>query len=262
MTKISLFITLIILSGCNTKLNEKLRPHLNEIIGEDLTISLIGVAPVKKREIKLPKIPDYIRDAKTLGGFKGEEQINLGVIPKSKMHKLNIQFIQEAYKEVRGIKVGNSDLKKWSNALGQGGTREGLYRALVLDSNYYKLEKRNIPLTDSTIDFASYYSKKYMGNELARETLERINFYYLKRELTDKSLEIIDALSMNLDEVYDWYAIFSVDLATKYPRIWKFKIRKNKSIEFQRRWAKGVPIQMLKSEILLKLNRLINLLNS
>ena len=257
MKKIFLFMALFFLSSCN----EKLRPHLSNLIGENLTNTLLGDAPIKKREIKLPKIPDYARDAKTFGGFKGEEQINMGVIPKGRMDKLNLQYINEAYKEVQGKKASNSDLKKWVNVLGQGGTREGIYRALVLDTSYYKLERKNIPLTDSSIDFASYYSNKFMANEISSETLERINYFRLKRELTDRSLEIVDALSGNLDDVYDWYAIFSADLASKYPNVWKFKIRKNKSKEFQRNWAQRVPVQMLKSEVLIKLNRLINLLN-
>ena len=101
-----------------------------------------------------------------------------------------------------------------------------------------------------------------MNNEIASETMERINFYRLKRELTDRSLETVDALSANLDEVYDWYAVLSADLATKYSKVWKVNIRKNGSKEFQRNWAKGVPVQMMKSEIIIKINRLINLLNN
>lgn len=257
MNKIAVMFMLVLLSGCN----EKLRPHLNDLLGESLTISIIGDPPEKIREIKLPKIPDVTRDALTFGGFKGEKQINMKVFPPGKMNQLNIQFIQEAYKEVRGTKASNGDLKKWINVLKQGGTREGLYRALVLDTNYYKLERKNIPLTDSAIDFASSYSKKYIGKEISSDTLERINFYRLKRELTDRSLEVVDSLSANLDDVYDWYAVFSSELATKYSKVWKLKIRGNASKDFQRNWAQGVPVQMMKSEIILKINRLINLLN-
>jgi len=256
MKKILMF-AVIFLMGCN----EKLRPHLNEYLGEGLTISIIGEAPIQKEVINLPPIPDVTRDAKTFGGFRGEGQINKNVFPPGKMKTLNIQFIEEAYKEVRGNKATNGDLKRWINVLNQGGTREGLYRALVLDSGYYKLERKNIPLTDSTIDFASNFSKKYLGSKIADETLEKINFYRLKRELTDRSLEVVDALSPSLDQVYDWYAIFSSELASKYPKVWKFSIRKNSSKEFQKKWAKGVPVQMLKSEIMIKINRLFNQLN-
>ena len=257
MKKILVLLMLVFLSSCN----ERLRPHLNSLIGEELTEKILGGPPVVKREINLPKIPNITRDGRTFGGFKGEKQINMKVFPPDRMNQLNIQFIEEAYKEVRGIKASRGDLKKWINVLSQGGTREGVYRALILDSSYYKLERKNIPLTDSAIDFAKYFSTKYMGNEISSETLERINFYRLKRELTDRSLEIVDALSSNLDDVYDWYAVFSAELASRYPQVWKLKIRKDQSLDFQRNWAKGVPVQMMKSEILIKINRLINLLN-
>ena len=137
MKKLSVLLMLFFLSSCSQKMNEKLRPHLNNLLGENLTISLIGEPILEKKEIKLPKIPEVTRDALTFGGFKGEKKINEGVFPPERMNQLNIQFIEESYKEARGIKARHNDLRKWINVLGQGGTREGLYRALVLDTSYY-----------------------------------------------------------------------------------------------------------------------------
>jgi len=50
-------------------------------------------------------------------------------------------------------------------------------------------------------------------------------------------------------------------LATRYPLVFKFETRKNMSKEFHRSWAASVPIQMIKSEVIIKLQQVLNGLN-
>jgi hypothetical protein len=93
------------------------------------------------------------------------------------------------------------------------------------------------------------------------EALEKVQFYQLKRKLSDNSLLLIDTLSTKMDDVFAWYAVFSSDMAKKYSNIWKVKLRKNISKKFHYTWAKRVPIEMVKSEVLVKLNKLLNEIN-
>lgn len=146
------------------------------------------------------------------------------------------------------------------NVLHQGGTREGVYRALVLDSTYAGLENYPNPLNDGLIDFAVEYYTTYVGRTIKKESLEKINFYTLKRLATERTLEVVDELGKNKDHLQRWYAVFSGDLAKRFPEIWQNKIRKDTNKKFHLSWAKQAPSQHLKSEVIIKLHKAFNYL--
>jgi hypothetical protein len=252
---------LFILSACSYK--EEVRPYLQNLIGESLSNSILGAPPVVEvvKEITLPPIPKVEKDATSVKSNISEENINKNSIPSKKMKDLNVFFIREVYQEVYGVEVEQKKLTQWINVLEQGGTREGVYRALINDVEFLKLAEKPKPLTNNSIDFVEHFSKTYLKLQYSKETLEKANFYSLKSDLTDSTLEVMDAFSGRFNELYDWYAVLSADLATRYPMVFKFETRKNTSKEFHRGWAASVPIQMIKSEVIIKLQQVLNTLN-
>ncbi len=252
---------LFILTSCSFK--EEVRPYLQNLLGESLSNSILGTPPevVEVKEITLPPIPKVERDATSVKSNINEENINKNSIPLKKMKDLNVFFIREVYQEVKGVEVDQKSLGQWINVLEQGGTREGVYRALINDVEFLKLAEKPKPLTNNSIEFIDYYSKTYLKLSYSKATLETANFYSLKSDLTDSTLEVMDAFAGRFNELYDWYAVLSADLATKYPLAFRFETRKNTSKEFHRSWAASVPIQMIKSEVIIKLQQVLNALN-
>jgi hypothetical protein len=147
-----IFIFLVFLYSCDQKSSKKIRPYLNQILGENLTNNLLGT-PIKKveKEIVLPTIPKLSDDTKKFVKFKGGDQGKTGVLSNKKMDRLYLHFIDEIYREVLNVSPDKGQKQKWMNVLRQGGAREGIYRALVLDKEYKKLEQKNILLTDLII---------------------------------------------------------------------------------------------------------------
>ena len=98
------------------------------------------------------------------------------------------------------------------------GTREGVYRALVLDRDYAAKEGMEFPLNESSINFAIQFFSRFLNRALTKEQLEKSNFYTLKRVCVERVLEILESYILNnRDHLYDWYAVFSSEMAKKYP---------------------------------------------
>ena len=255
-----ILLLLVFLSACS---KEAARSYLQDLFGENLANMIFGEveAPKVVKEITLPPIPKVEKDATSTKSNIHEENINRKSIPYDKLRNSNIFFIRELYKEVEGVEVDQNSLSKWINVLDQGGSREGVYRALTNDVKFIKLMEKPEPLTNNSIEFVEYFSKTYLNLRFSKETLEKVNFHQLKSDLTDKTLEVMDAFSGRYNELYDWYAVLSEDLAKKYPLSFKFETRKNMDKAFHRKWAEIVPVQMVKSEVIIKLSQVLNSLN-
>lgn len=237
------------------EIKEKLRPHAVKYLGEETAIKLLGEDP---NDVKLPPIPKVVENATSTDVYDDKE--DLENIPADKRDAYNQAFVTEAFAAVRNMKANRNDIAKWMNVLTQGGTREGMYRALVLDSTYAGLENYPNPLNDALINFAIEYYTTYVGRSIKKESLESINFYTLKRLTTERTLEVIDELKKNKDNLHKWYAVFSGDLAKRYPEIWQNKVRKETNKRFHLNWAKQAPSQHLKSEVIIKLHKTLNYL--
>lgn len=237
------------------EIKEKLRPHVVKYLGEESAVKFLGEDP---NNVKLPPIPKVVENATSVDVYNDEEETEN--IPKDKRDAYNQAYVTEAFQAVRNMKANRNDIAKWMNVLTQGGTREGMYRALVLDSTYAGLENYPSPLNDDLITFATEYYTTYVGRSIKKASLENINFYTLKRLATERTLEVIDELRKNKDNLHKWYAVFSGDLAKRYPEIWKNKVRKETNKRFHLNWAKQAPGQHLKSEVIIKLHKTFNYL--
>lgn len=226
-----------------------------QLLGKDLTEKIFG--PMD--DIVLPAIPKIEKDAKKA---IVERKENLGQkLEPEKEKALNYSFVMELFDVTRKSKPNKEEISNWMNVLGQGATREGVYRALVLDQTYYGLENFRKPVNDKLAEFASRYMPTYLGQGTEMAKLKEANFFTLKRILTERSLETFDELmSHNVEDGYNWYAVLSADMANSFGKVWQNDIRKSNNKKAHKQWAMKVPEQQVKSEIIIKLHKAFNFL--
>lgn len=259
-----IFLTLLLISvparaGLVDDLKEKARPFLIKIIGMEKTIGLLGEG---RDQIKLPEIPEVKTDAKSIENYGAEARVKVQYEEK-KERQYNYSFVKDIFKAVRRFDPDKNDIAKWMNVLDQNGSREGVYRALVLDGTYLGLENHDFPMTTASVDFSSKFLAKYLKKGISEEKLQKANFFTVKRNVTEKTLEVVDELyKLKGDQIYDWYAVFSAEMAKKYPKAMDNKIRKETNARVHKKWAKSVPDQYLKSEIIIKLHKVFNIVQS
>lgn len=252
-----LFLTFSISAqaGFVDDLKKSLRPHLIKILGKETTIKLLGK---DESEILMPEIPKVGKNAKDISNY-GKGPKNKVTYEKEQERRFNYNFVKELYMATRKVNANDGEISKWMNVLEQNGSREGVYRALVLDGTYLGLENYEFPMESKTVDFTMTYIEKYLNKTISQGTLEKANFYTVKRDITEKTLEVIDEfLKKEGDEIYDWYALFSSEMASKFPKAMDNSTRKETDPRKHKLWAKSVPDQYLKSEVIIKLHKVFN----
>lgn len=246
-----------------------LRPILTKIFGEERAALWYGdekeviVVADPEESIKLPVIPKVVKSATST------DSSTLGLSANSKyrfltptdIQKLNYNFIRDLFIAVRLHTPSDQEIGVWFNTLEQGGSREGIYRAMVLDQNYAKLENEHHPSSPRIIKFTVWYLEKFLGQKSSTESVGGLNRYSLKRIITEKSLELFDELKKKPEDFYNWYAVVSSELAKTYPDALSGKMDKEISKVRHKNWAKEMPEQHLKSEMILKIHQIFNSLN-
>lgn len=237
---------------------EKMRPTLMKIVGEEWTVKLIGDAPeiIVDDSVILPPLPKLLQDARSTAVF--EKKKDKIVLKPELEGKFYYPFIKEIFEATRQQKPNDDEIAKLLNVLSQGGSREGVYHSLVLDSTYGGMENYDKPVKSNAADFAVYFYERYIGKKIVKDSLRGMNIYSLKRLMADKALDIIDAYGDNREDLEKWYAVMSSDLASKFPSAWTSKLRKDTSSKVHKAWASQVPIQHIKSETLIKLHTALN----
>lgn len=233
----------------------KARILVEKYLGQEWGVKLFGE---KEKIYELPEIPTVNSDAKSTDVYdkKYEEKIKLDDELKL---KLNIAYISELYEVIKERKGEGSEIGNWINVMDQGGSREGVYRALVLDRDYQGMENYDKLVSEAGAKFAYEFSKRFAAMEIKKETLSRVNFYSVKRLITEKALEIIDAFEKQ-EDLFSWYAIMSKEFAQNYKYAFKNEVRQNDDYEYHINWAQQVPREHLKSEVIVKIHRILNTL--
>lgn len=251
-----IFISLLFPQIGQAEFKENLRNYSEKLLGSELTIKFFGE---KEQKIKLPKIPKVDDSAKSLKVYEKNEKRNIKPLDSEVERKSNLSFIVEIYKVTREKKPSKEELAQWINALSQGGTREGLYRALVLDETYAGLENFGSSVNDKVTNFAVEYLGDFLDKEAGKKAISNSNFYTLKRVVTEKTLEVLDEFVLsNQEDLFKWYAVFSGEFAKKYPGVWQIPARQSISRESHLEWCKTVPIQHIKSEVIIKIHKVFN----
>ncbi len=207
-------------------------------------------------EITLPQIPSSQGRADSTETY---EQKDIDVsIPIEEKKSADFQFLAEVYNATMGIKAVDQQLALWMNALEQGATREGVYRGIVLDETYRKLESKSAPPTEAAVAFATSLLETYANITANMEVLRKLNNHTLKKYCTEKALEVMDLLRARPEDLLNWYALFSADMAKRFGNLWSNGPRANTNPAFHKEWAKTVPTQYLKSEVIIKLHESFN----
>lgn len=236
------------------------------MLGQDTTNKILGEAPKDLNKIVLPEIPKVKNDAKDESFYDKKKSIvysqgkNFDEMPLEKKRSFRISFLQQLFEVTRNAEAKKEDVIKYLNVLEQGGSREGVYRSVTLDQVYFALEQYDEAPSDKLVDFVLDYSIRFMAIKYKPKSLRKFNLWSLKRIIVDKTLDIMDALAEKPKDLYAWYAVLSNELAVNYPGAWVSAARKKEYDLYYYKWAQSVPFQQIKSEVIIKLHKLMNIL--
>lgn len=229
---------------------DAIRGYLVQYLGEGLAKRLMGS---KSPTILLPQIPPVNTDPSN-STTTCSDLDNKRVSKES-----DYLYIKEIYQATRNASPNENEIVKWMGVLRQGGSREGLYNATVLDTHYASLERINKRSSGKVVDFVVNYMSTYLDHRAERKLIAGVNIYSLKRAVTSRTIDVLDGLcSVNKNSLYSWYAVLSADLANNYSTLWKSRLRGNSNRVVHLRWAEAVSLEELKSEVIIKLQRVLN----
>lgn len=245
---------------------QKARSVLVKLVGTEKSNQILGQGPVVSEEaesLKMPTLPllekkntdssVYRMDSELRAQGKEFESLSL-----EKRRSYEIAYIKELFQATRRAPAKEDDLAKWINVLEGGGSREGVYRGVVLDDVYASLENYEEPLSEKILPWTISFSRKYLALAFKESVLKQGNLFFLKRVISEKVFEMLDALESKPDDFRVWYAIYSAELAKDFPQLWKDGIRSDKRSETHYKWAKKAHIQHIKSETVIKLHIVMN----
>ena len=157
------------LDNLKTKLSPKLRTFSLKFMDEK-TVDQIFPAPAKPQSL-MPLLPMIKSDNKSTDSLDQNSQLATQGASYFKMEpdrrrNFEVGFIEEIYMATRRSSPTDEDIMKWLNSLEQGASREGVYRALVLDSVYASLEDFSDPVSRELIDFTQEFYQKYIGVQI------------------------------------------------------------------------------------------------
>ena len=171
-------------------------------------------------------------------------------------------FLLEIFQAVRPSPPSQQQLNRWMSVIEQGGSREGIYRSMVLDRFYADLETGKHPISPDALKFATTFHTRFLIGEWKGEEWSTGNFYHLKRTTVERALEVFDAFGLEREEdMYRWYAIVAAHLAEHYPKAFESEQRRETLRENHFSWAKQMPWQRAKSELIIRLHKVYNSLS-
>lgn len=238
----------------------QLRDYVSQVAGAEWGTKLLGTPPQKKSELPMPEIPKQVKNSTSVS-FKKVKKADTEYdrLPADRKRQFDYMFVEELFQVTRKTEAKDEDLSIWLNTLDQGGSREGIYQALVLDEVYAALEDIEEKSSDRLLNFSQEFSEKFLRQTIKKEALAPLNLYSLKRILTEKSLDLMEYYEINdLDALYRWYANFSADMAREHSTLLNSEVRQDPSVMYHYEWAKSMPIQHIKSEFIIKLHKIMN----
>ncbi len=239
----------------------RIRNLISKIAGPAWSDKLLGKLPEPVQEMAVPEIPKNFKSSTDVSSYIKEikPETDYEKLPEERRAQFDRSFIQELFAVTRKTEPKDEDLSTWMNNLQQGGSREAVYQALVLDDVYATLENLSEKPSARLMDYCLRYSKKFFGLNYTEEGLKQYNLYTLKRTLTEKGMNLLEFYEgKNLEEFHRWYALYSADLAKEYSPLFKSEVRRNTDPKYHYEWAKGMPLQHVKSEFIIKTHMVMN----
>ena len=137
-----------------------------------------------------------------------------------------------------------------------------MYRRVVNDEVYRTLEGYPEPAKKELIDFVTAYAEKYLAKIYSKEGMAKVNLYTIKKIVVETTLELLDILAKKPEDLYKWYANFSEEMASSHGAALTGKVRKIQNAEYHYKWVQKVPFQHIKSEVIIKLHKIMNQINN
>jgi hypothetical protein len=242
------------------KYSKVLRPYSLKIFGDKTTKKLLGEDP---DTIKLPAIPKVNLTSTTAVTLEKNSKLALqgeefNKLSDEEKKPFRIAFLEELFLSSRKNKASDQEIHQWLNTIEQGSSREGVYRAMVLDRVYRSLEDFFDPPSTEAVNFIQYFYSKYINKKVNADTLTKLNLYSIKRIISEKCLEILEAYESKPTNLYTWYGVMSADLAKRFKGVYKNKMRNNLQVKNHIAWASSVPYQHVKSEMVIKIHLALN----
>lgn len=225
-----------------------------------LSESLFGAPPMVST-MSMPEIPKDLKKTTDTSTYNRKEKdpTEFDRLPTERKRQFDYKFLEELFLVTRKTDAKDEDIANWLNTLDQGGSREGIYQALVLDDVYATLENMEERPSDRLVQFVQNFSQRYLALAYSEDALTQNNLFTLKRIMTEKGLDLLEYYETHdLDSLYRWYALLSGNLGKDYAPLLQNEIRKDASPEFHYEWAKNMPIQHIKSEFIIKLHSVMN----
>ncbi len=241
----------------------KLRDLVSQVAGVEWSTKIFGQPPEPAPEFPMPEIPAVVKKSTDVGSYtkKTKGPTEFDKLPVERKRQFNYKFLEELYQVTRKTAPKDEDLANWLNTLEQGGSREGVYQGLVLDEVYAGLEGMEERPSTKLLDFCLKYSQTYLAQTFKPEGLLKLNLYSLKRIFTERGLDLLEYYEVqDLDSLYRWYALFSAEIARDHGALLQSSIRQESSAAYHYEWAKGMPVQHIKSEYIIKLHLVMNAL--
>lgn len=249
---------------------KKWRPLVENQLGQKVATFLWGKAvPVKKSGIYMPPIPKVSdQDSSSLDVYRLKNSLiyrqGMSYFEQDpeKLKSLRLLFIKELYEAVLQRLPSQEELEGAYNQLIQGGSYTGLYRSLVLSGEYREMEASSNNNASSVTEFVHVFGRDYLETPFKKQAVASFSFQSVKRMLVEKTLDILNIMGpQNPEHIHNWYALASVSIAKEYQALKLELERKDRTSlnpKAYHKWAKKVPFEVMKGELVIKLHKLIN----
>jgi hypothetical protein len=211
----------------------------------------------KQTTVPMPEVPLVEKSA----SLWEEHEYKEGVIGKEEKKGEELDdILKQLYLSLFMHHIPSSEGLKWKNVLLQKGSLEGVYRGLILGEHYQSLERNNEASSMKFNKFCESFMLKILSLKVEPSVLRQVSFWTSKRVMTEKMLEVMDALAIKeRSSLENWYAHASAMLATYSSECANQKtLRCSTDLEKHKYWAENTPLADIKIEMIIKLQEVSN----
>src|SRR5690606_33464630 len=138
-------------------LKAKLRSIITQVAGKTWSDKLLGTLQAEDDStLPMPEIPTDLKRSTDVTSYTKihKDPTEFDQLPRERRRQFDYKFLEELFLVTRKSEAKDEDLANWMNTLDQGGSREGIYQALVLDEVYNSLESIEEAPTQKLLDFS------------------------------------------------------------------------------------------------------------
>ena len=217
---------------------------------------------VDSKKFELPEIPSIKKSSTDTAVFdKSSKVFQQGEAfhkqPDTIKQKYHIGFLREIYPAILKRDTNQSEFSRWLNILEQQGTREAIYQGIVASEEYYGEERRSQESSAKLVQVVQKYAERFLALHY-NANIKSNSPYTLKKEVIQRTLDVLEHFARTPDKFYRWYAVFSSEIAEEYPSLLRTEIRTNKDALTHYKWAETVPFDHVQSEVIIKLSLILN----